>query len=337
MELAVIFRIQKLLALANDKGATEAEANLAMEKAQAIMSEHNLTMATIAATGEKGQESRTKEGLDGQALFDYQRDLMNAIAATNYCYVSVLYKHTRRGSRGAGYRLIGTESNVASAKIMFEYLMQTINRLVMQEINNDYRQRMSRYAISWCTGCASRLRERIEKRHDDFLKEQARQAEEQRRQAQHPASASHGALIVVMEDYAQKERDLNDDYRNGWEPGTTAANRTKQEAQRKAAYEKKYAAAIAKGFDHKTSDAYAQYYFESMEAAHKWAHPEKKTAEEQAKDDAYWEREYRKERNRQRREESKRNWTAYAKGQDAGDSISLNRQVDKGTATKSIK
>jgi hypothetical protein len=77
MENKLIQRIQKLLALAAEgSGASEAEANSAMEKAQAIMNEHNLTLATIAATGGKGSEARAKEAMDGQAMFDYQRNLM---------------------------------------------------------------------------------------------------------------------------------------------------------------------------------------------------------------------------------------------------------------------
>lgn len=338
MDKSIIFRIQKLLALANDGGATEAEASLAMEKAQAIMAEHNLTMATIAATGEKGQENRTKEGLDGQAMYDYQRDLMAAIADTNYCYVNVIYRGSRRGVRGVGYQIIGTESNVATAKIMFEYLMQTINRLVMIEIGNDYRQRMSRYAMSWCAGCSSRLIDRIRERHSNYLAEQKKKAEQEKKQAQHPASASHGALVVVMEDYQQKERDLNNDFRNGWEPGTTAKKRDERDARLKKAHDDKYAKAIAAGYDKEVAEAYAEYYFDSLEAAHEWVHPKPMTEEEKAKQEREWEREGRKERKRQEREFNKRNWSAYHKGSEAGSSIGLDAQLSTGSSkTKSIK
>lgn len=333
MDKAIILRIQKLLALAAEgSGASEAEANSAMEKAHAIMSEHNLTMATIAATGEKGTENRTKEGLDGQAMFDYQRDLMNTIAETNYCYVSVIYSYKGKGQRGKGYQLIGSESNVMTTKVMFEYLMQTINRLVMIEINNDYRQRMSRAAISWCTGCANRLRDRIKERHEDYLREQKRKAEEAKKASQHPASASHGALVVVMKDYAHKEADLNNDFRNSWEPGTTAKRRAEREAARKEQHDKKYAQAKAEGYDDKVAKAFADYYFDNLTEAYNWVHGLK-----QEKNQKYWEREYRKERTRERREASKRDWSAYHKGSEAGDKIGLDAQVAKGSATKSIK
>lgn len=330
----IIYRLQKLLALAAEgSGATEAEAQSAMEKAQAIMAEHNLTMATIAATGEKGSEQRAKEGLDGQAMYDYQRKLMRIIADVNYVYVSILYSYKRRGQRAIGYTLIGTESNVATVKIMFEYLMQTINRLVLAEVNGDYRQRCSRYALSWCLGCAERLGERIQKRHNDFISEQKKKAEEARKASQHPASPSHGALIVVMEDYQQKERDLNNDFRNGWAPGTTEKDRKKREEQFAQTRANKMAKAKAEGFDDKVAEAFAEYYFETAQEAYDWVH-----GLNQEKNEEYWKKFYDRERKRQAREDAKRDWGAYGKGSKAGDSISLDAQLSKGSSsTKSIK
>lgn len=334
MDIRIIDRIQKLLALANDEGATEAEANLAMEKAHAIMSEHNLTMATIAASGKKGEEVRTKEGLDGQAMFDYQRNLMAVIAETNYCYVSVIYKYTRRGNKGMGYRIIGTESNVATAKIMFEYLMQTINRLVMVEIKGDYRQRMSRWAISWCAGCAQRLEDRLRERHQNFLNEQKKKAKEAEAASRHPASPSHEALVVVMEDYQQREADLNNDFRMQWEPGTTAANRVKKEASKKETMQRKFAEAKAAGYDDQVAAAYSEYYFDDLQAAFDWCYP---SEEKQKKNDEYWKRQDRKEEKRRQREHDKRNWSAYHQGSEAGSKIGLDAQVSKSDPLKSIK
>lgn len=338
MDKSIILRIQKLLALgAEGSGASEAEANSAMEKAHAIMSEHNLTVATIQATGEKGSETRKKEGMDGQAMFDYQRDLMARIAEANYCYVSIIYKYTKRGAKGAGYQLIGTESNVATSKVMFEYLMQTINRLVMDEIGNDYRKRMSRWAISWCTGCANRLGERIMERHQNYLAEQKKKAKEAETAARHPSSPSHGALVVVMEDYARKEADLNADFRNGLEPGTTAARREEREASAIQLKQQKFAKAVASGFDHKVAEAFAEYFFKTIQDAHDWVYPKPQSAAEKEKDEKRWEREDRKEKNRRDKEMNKRNWTAYGKGSEAGSKIGLDAQVSKAADRKAIK
>lgn len=340
MDIKIILRIQKLLALANDTRGNEEEANSAMEKAHAIMAEHNLTMATIAATGKKEGEARSKESMDGQAMFDYQRDLMAVIAETNYCYVSVIQKYTKRGAKGAGYRLIGTESNVATAKAMFEYLMQTINRLVMNEIDNDYRRRMSRWAISWCTGCAERLRERITERHNNYLAEQKRKAKEAEAASRHPSSASRNALVVIMEDYAKKEVDLNNDFRNGWEPGTTVANRVKLEAQRKERKDKRWTKAKAEGFSDEVARVFSEMFhsFSTPEEAAEWLKPEAPMSEEEkAKQEKRWEREDKRERTRSNREFNKRDWAAHNKGSEAGSKIGLDAQIGKSAGLKSIK
>lgn len=340
MDTKIILRIQKLLALANDGRGNEEEAHSAMAKAHAIMAEHNLTMATIAATSKKEGEARSKESMDGQAMFDYQRDLMAVIAETNYCYVSILYTYTKRGAKGAGYRLIGTESNVATAKAMFEYLMQTINRLVMNEINNDYRKRMSRWAISWCTGCAERLRERIAERHNNYLAEQKKKAQEAERASKHPASPSHGALVVVMEDYAQKEKDLNNDFRNGWEPGTTATNRIAREVRAKEREAERFYLAKEKGFSDDVAKCFATYdWLKNPQEAFDFLFKENEemTEDEKEKQRKRWEREDRTERNRRNRELNKRDWSAHGKGKEAGSKIGLDTQIGKSAGLKSIK
>lgn len=336
MDMKVIDRINKLLALAKDSGATEAEALLAMEKAQAIMDEHNLTMAELGS-GEGGQ--RSKEGFDGQAMFEYQRNMMAVIAEVNYCYVAVLYSYKTRGRRAIGYRLIGQQANVASTRVMFEYLANTIDRLVRDFNGGDYKLRMSRSSISWCAGCAERLCERIKERHENFIAEQKKEADAKKRAAQHPASPSHGALVVVMEDYAQKERDLNNDFKHGWEPGTTERERLSRELRHKEQREKKIAKALAAGFDNRVAEAFAEYYFESLQEAYDWVHGVQKpmTEEERRKAEKEEERMRRRWRNEHNREMAKKDWNAYGKGKEAGAKISLNPQVSKGSSSEAKK
>ena len=46
IEKSILKRIQKLLTLSKDKGASKAEAERAMEMAQRLMTKYNITMAT---------------------------------------------------------------------------------------------------------------------------------------------------------------------------------------------------------------------------------------------------------------------------------------------------
>lgn len=66
--------VNKLLALAKDSGATEAEASLAAEKAQELMTQHNLSMANIeAAGGQSGDDGkRVKDGVGNRASYKWQ-------------------------------------------------------------------------------------------------------------------------------------------------------------------------------------------------------------------------------------------------------------------------
>ena len=47
IEKSILKRIQKLLTLSKDKGASKAEAERAMEMAQRLMTKYNITMANI--------------------------------------------------------------------------------------------------------------------------------------------------------------------------------------------------------------------------------------------------------------------------------------------------
>lgn len=349
IDTKVVERIQKLLALAHpDGGATEAEMNLAMEKAQEIMRDNNLSMAMIDASGGKS-EGRAKEETKKNALYPYQRNLMTALCDTNYCHVTVSYKAAARRSLNAkyrtfpaGYQIIGRESNVVLVRVMFDYLIKTINRLVLEELGGDHTKRMSNWAMSWCDGCSTRLVERIKAQYDKILHEQKIEAEQKRKEyetrSKHPGAApqSNGnALIVILEDHAQSERDLNEDFRNGRAPGTTA----RQRAEQKAARKKAIADAIADGVTDKDVLSWMEYGY-TREQAEKMVDRNKieeeievkvKKKETDAQRRKREEREARaRERSRHRywREQSKRNPEGYRSGTAAGDKISLHQQID---------
>jgi hypothetical protein len=214
-----IEKIRKLLALANDKGATEAEAALAAERAQDLMNQHGLEMASLDLTGEgeaREKGAATAVGLGREA---WAESLMSAVAES--CYVTAWTK--RVGRRLEGFTLIGRKSAVVSCEIMFSYLSRTVIRLSRAETGS---QRYFRF------GCAERIAQRIVARHHDELRKQREAADAQR--TQNTASGNGTALVVVLEDYAQKERDMNRDFMRGVAPGTSARERIEaQDKQRR--------------------------------------------------------------------------------------------------------
>src|SRR3979490_353217 len=80
-------RIKKLLALAGNN-PSEAEAAAALERASAIMAEHNLTMTEVETFGsgdERVQDQYTSGDDDPQT---WARMLWDAVAQLNFCFYS---------------------------------------------------------------------------------------------------------------------------------------------------------------------------------------------------------------------------------------------------------
>jgi hypothetical protein len=329
VESKVIIRLQKLLAMAEKgSGASEAEAELAMAKAQELLAEHNLTMAAVFASGGEDNEKREKteiklkHGHGRGAQYNYQRQLMAAIARANFC-VPLLRTVDRKwnGTRYTGglktHVLVGRESNVIACRMMFDYLNETMERLVPVENGS----RLGRTAISWKEGCSQRLCERIEAQATERLRkdraEREAKAREAATRAQHPGAApsSSTALVVRLDDLYQREADLNEDARWGYPPGTTERERLESHARwaREEEERKRNPVAVAE--------------------------PKPETAEEKRDREKWerrWERQRKTEQRRERRAWANKDHDAYFAGQDAGDKIGLDPQIKRGTNAKQL-
>lgn len=336
MNDAIINRIRKLMSLTADRGASEAEASLAAEHVQRLLAEHNLSIAAIemsgASSGEGGK--RVREGVNTRQVYKWQRSLMNAVAELNFCKAFTKFtKHYKKAAIFEGYELIGRVDNVTSAQVMFEYLQQTIERLAREDVGGDATQFFTKYAHSFKHGCSDRVVSRLQNEQRRIVEEQAQKAKEQNVRSRHPGAVSSNLPAITLSDIIQNETDLNNDFIQGWAPGTTAQRRAAREARdnaaeiaRKAVYD----AAIAVGHSHEI--AYYMSYGYDLERAIELATPEerkpeteaqkkKRQAREEASNNRYWERVYRENR--------KTDNTGYRKGQAAGDGVSLNRQIDE--------
>ncbi len=276
------------------------------------MAANNLTMAQLEASGQSGGEgsNRLKNGYKGKALYKYQQSLMATIADTNFCAVMVDCKWKGRRYMDVGYTIIGREHNVAAVVNMFDYLNASLERIVTPHLESNA-QRLSRWAISFKEGAAQRLAERLRERHQEVLAEQSAKARAQREaQANSSGSSASGAVVVVMEDFAQAEADANLEHRMGWEPGEAATRRAQQDARREE--NKRQEAERRANLTEEEREA------EDAERAKDWAKWEKK-----------WER------------ENERRWAnkdqdTYFQGREAGDKIGLDDQVDH-KATTALK
>lgn len=345
----VIGRVRKLLRLAADGGATEAEAALAAEFAQAIMADHNLSMASIEAAGESSGEDGRRETAkeEGRAMYAWQRDLMEVISKANFCWSEVTTRWLRGADRNVGYRIIGRAANVAATRVSFDYLVATVNRLVLVDCGGDNRLRMSRAGHSFAEGAADRLGERVRERHEAIVEERSRAAREANAANRHPSAATGNVPAVVMQDFEQVERDLNDDLRYGRAPGTTARQRAEYEAETERRQAKlaadtatilaelmetcgplgldldratEMAELLARGHSRESVDM----FFAKLD---KPARPEterqkrERIEREERQNRRYWER--------QARLDDKRDRAAYQRGSEAAEAVGLDTQVDE--------
>lgn len=345
----IVDRLRKLLALAKDGGANTNEAGLAMDHANRIMAEYNLTSATLEAAGGKADDARIKERNDQSLLYVWKRELLETIAKANFCFLNILTKYnTNRDARikvPSGYEIIGRESNVVATKNMFEYLLQTIERLIVAEVGTDPSARYNKHSHNFRLGASAELRTMLVQRYERMLAEQAREAREAKARNAHPASATSNALVIVLADYANDEEDANTDLRRGLEPGTTKAARL-AEVARYAARKAEREALIARlKAEHPDEDPNVWdwmgygYSFEAarelnrpkptVSAVSKPAKPEteaqrrKREAKEERderRNGEYWER--------HRRQEAHKHSLGYLRGQQQARTVRLDDQID---------
>jgi len=181
----------------------------AMERAYALMEEHNLTMAQVDAHG-SGDE-RIQESAHG----DYRgqtwaRDIWAGVAELNFCmyaYASAeRVQHYRRTADGRiekqpmrevdEHLIIGTQSNVASTKVMVKYLIATVERLALEEGLYGAREQHA-----FKLGCANRLYDRLIK-----LRREREQAS--RKEHQNNTSSNLPVLADVYTAHQQANEEL---------------------------------------------------------------------------------------------------------------------------------
>jgi hypothetical protein len=321
---SVVAKVEKLLRLA-DKNPNAAEAASATAKAQELLQAYNLSLAMVEQ-GSGGSGAREKAMLKG-GVYQYQRDLWKAVAELNFCLhwnrrKWEPYQRTVKSWDGTKRQvtdekrvwihcLVGRTVNTASTRAMATYLEQAIERLLRERLGpNQTNMLFSRWAVSYREGAAHNIIQRIYKRRRELLKEEERK----RRDAEAAAVAATRAGVstataLTLSTYIDKETDANMDfiYGEGWsaEQAAERARRAKAEAEAEAEY-----------------------------AAWAAANPEEARREEEKAR----KREEAEEKRRARRGsgDSGKQYDAGAfwAGNDAAKKVSLDQQVDTGSAPR---
>lgn len=114
----LIEKVQKLLNLANNSGASQAEANNAMEKANKLLLMHNLTMADVDTEDEDGITKKDDAVTIGGHSYEgkWEATLMSVIAKYNMCTSLTI---TTRGKKESTMTVIGEAQNIEIVLYLF--------------------------------------------------------------------------------------------------------------------------------------------------------------------------------------------------------------------------
>tara|TARA_R100001443_G_scaffold68178_1_gene76911 strand:+ start:12006 stop:12770 length:765 start_codon:yes stop_codon:yes gene_type:complete len=157
-------KIQKLLALSRDEGASEAEAAFAFKKAHELLATYNLDLSDI-------KQVNADEILH-EKLIEAMRDewIKTLYTATSKLYFCKYFYGTKRvvdnmykESNKVVHHIIGRDHNIEITKSMVTYFVDTIKRMGESHIAplpGDGRQ-LNKIRRNYELGIAHRLRERI--------------------------------------------------------------------------------------------------------------------------------------------------------------------------------
>lgn len=340
LDLSVVLKIQKLLALNVANGATEAEATSAAEKAAYLMAEYNITMATIEANGQPtttdAGAARTRTDHVDRTVYKWRRELMKEIGRLNFCIVQLNSSRPRynRPETFDGYTFFGRQANVAATRVMFDYLVSAIERLAREWAKDNGHNIFAKPAIYFREGAAERLIARLDTKFRGIVREQREKAEAAR--AANTSYSGSTMPAVILADYIHAEEDANADLRDGVAPGTHARLRRERIARSAAisAYMKEYNCSwsvaydvIVQGFSHEKAQAMESTEQDRMR---RLINDPAYQAKSDRSDRRYQERMYRESV----REASKTASPGYRAGQEAGRTISLDPQVNSDTTRR---
>jgi hypothetical protein len=186
MEDKVMDRVRKMLNLANNAAASEGERDNALRMAHNILAKHNMTMSQVDLDGGKPVEGREHTVVKVKNKM-WMTQVANSVAKLFFCNVFMSKRHD-----GIDLTFIGRQSNVATAKEMAIYVIESIRKEGQRRAKGD-----SQWHLSFNKGAAYRIHERC-----DELRRSAEQAS---------TTASTGTALVLASVY-ETERKANEDY-----------------------------------------------------------------------------------------------------------------------------
>jgi len=184
IEDKIIDRIRKILALAGNN-PNEHERDTAMKMAQKLLAKHNLSMEEIEFSGQAAEE--VIEDGDLYVPHSYIKTLSVAVGKLYFCNTLRIVSRSHRQR----FIFIGRESNVATSREIFAYVIKAIEAEARTQARRQSDIGFNRYVRSFCNGASVTICDRV--------RQLLRETEQQR----HPTST--GRDLVLADVYAQRQ------------------------------------------------------------------------------------------------------------------------------------
>lgn len=234
----------KLMAVQENRGASETEATMAAEKLQQLLQDHNLSMSQVeqaAGDGAAPVAKRVKDAIRTSVWQTWRAFLLEGIARNNFCLARAMTKWLDNGDRQQTTVIVGREVNINVTKLTYDYLVNAFQRAVAELGIKRSASTQQRKEFDWfMEGAVTRVVERLDERR--------RERERESEAAKQATTGSGTGKELVLSDVYGSEADLNNDALNGFPAGTTAARR-RENAERMARQEAKREELIAAGMD----------------------------------------------------------------------------------------
>jgi|TARA_B110000285_G_scaffold220115_1_gene271521 hypothetical protein len=165
---SILNRIQKLLRMSVENGASENEAMQAADKAQKLLQEHNLSIADI-------KDDSMVEPIQSEDI-EVERDLWkgyirNATAKLYFCKTYQSHKLDSHYKRVKVTTFVGRKSNRMVATEMCKYFISTIDRLAAEEFREvpGSRSAINKMSHAFKQGASMRLSKRLTDRYNEIV------------------------------------------------------------------------------------------------------------------------------------------------------------------------
>ena len=164
----ILKRIQKLLKMSIENGASENEAMQAADKAQKLLQEHNLSRSDL-------KDEDLVEPMDSEDV-EVDRDLWkgyirNSTAKLYFCKTYTTMKLDKHYRRIKVITFVGRKSNRMVATEMCKYFINTVDRLAAEEFKEvpGSRATINKMAHAFKQGAASRLSKRLNDKYNEIV------------------------------------------------------------------------------------------------------------------------------------------------------------------------